>query len=216
VTLDLSPDELLTTTRMVRRRLDFERPVPRQLIEECIEIALQAPSGSFKQNWHWVVVGDPELRKRIGQIYSDSWASREASGTMPVYGDHDPRSRRFAKIMESASYLADNIGRAPWLVIPCGTGRVVGESTVAQQSNFWASMVPAMWSFMLAARARGLGCAWTTEHLKKREQAVAELLGIPYPEVTQCGLFPVAYSVGTDFKRADRIPGSEVTHWDAW
>jgi nitroreductase len=76
-------------------------------------------------------------------------------------------------------------------------------------------MVPAMWSFMLAARARGLGCAWTTEHLKGEEE-VATILGIPYPEVTQCGLLPVAYTIGTDFKRAERIPGPEVTHWDRW
>ncbi len=215
MTLDLSPDELLTTTRTVRRRLDFDRPVDKGLIEECIEIAIQAPTGSLKQNWHWIVIGDPETKKRIGEIYADSWHSHAAAGRMPSYDESDPRSARMARVLESGSYLADNIGRAPWLVIPCGTGRVLGEPTVPEQSRFWGSLLPAMWSFMLAARARGLGVAWTTEHLKREEQ-VAELLGVPYPEVTQCGMFPVAYSIGTDFKKARRIPGSESTHWDSW
>jgi nitroreductase len=215
VTLDLSPDELLTTTRTVRRRLDFERSVDRHLIEECIEIALQAPTGSFKQNWHWVVVGDPETKKRIGEVYGESWKGLGVDGRMPGHGDIDRSSRTMSKVIDSAYYLADNIGRSPWLVIPCGTGRVLRDPTLPEQSRFWSSIVPAMWSFMLAARARGLGCAWTTEHLK-REEKVAEILGIPYPEVTQCGLFPVAYTIGTDFKRAERIPGAEVTHWETW
>jgi nitroreductase len=215
VTLGLSPDQLLTTTRTVRRRLDFDRPVDATLIEECIEVALQAPSGSLKQNWHWVVVGDPAIKKRIGDVYHDSWIENLANGRMPHYDVGDPRERRLSRVMESASYLADNLGRAPWLVIPCGTGRTLDNPNLLQQSRFWGSMLPAMWSFMLAARARGLGCAWTTEHLK-REEEIAELLGIPYPEVTQCALFPVAYSIGTEFKRADRISGAELTHWDRW
>jgi nitroreductase len=215
VTLDLSPDELLTTTRTVRRRLDFERPVDRALIEECIEIALQAPSGQLKQNWHWIVIDDAETKKRIGEIYADLWNADVLAGNVHSYDESDPRSVRMSRVMESAKYLANNIGRAPWLVIPCGTGRVLGEPTVPEQARFWSSILPAMWNFMLAARARGLGVAWTTEHLKREEQ-VAELLGIPYPEVTQCGLFPVAYSIGTDFKKAHRIAGSELTHWQAW
>jgi nitroreductase len=215
VTLDLSPDELLTTTRTVRRRLDFDRPVDKKLIQDCIEIAIQAPSGSLKQNWHWIVIGDAETKKRIGEIYAESWNSHARDGRMPSYDESDPRSARLGKVMESATYLAENIGRAPWLVVPCGTGRALGEPTVSEQSRFWGSMLPAMWNFMLAARARGLGVAWTTEHLK-REEEVAHVLGIPYPEVTQCGLFPVAYSIGTNFKKAQRIPGSELTHWDSW
>ncbi len=213
--LNLSPDELLTTTRTVRKRLDFDRPVDKALIEECIEIAIQAPSGHVKQNWHWVVVGDPEMKKRIAEVYADSWYSHLVDGKMPPYDESDPRTARLGRVLESAKYLADNIGRAPWLVIPCGTGRVLGEPTLPEQSRFWSSILPAMWSFMLAARARGLGVAFTTEHLK-RESDVAELLRIPYPEVTQCGMFPVAYSIGTDFKKAHRIPGAELTHWGSW
>jgi nitroreductase len=160
-------------------------------------------------------VGDPETKKRIGEIYGDSWNSHAVAGRLPDDDESDPRSARLGRVLESAKYLADNIGRSPWLVIPCGTGRVLGESTLPEQSRFWSSILPAMWSFMLAARARGLGVAWTSEHLK-REDEVAQLLGIPYPDVTQCGLLPVAHSIGTDFKKAHRIPGSELTHWDSW
>jgi nitroreductase len=216
MTMPLTPDELLTTTRTVRKRLDFERPVPRQLIEDCIETALQAPTGSLKQNWHWIVIGDPGVKAAVASIYRESYhGSADARRGNLAYEGADPRAERLAKVLESADYLADNMARAPWLVIAAGTGRVLQSPTVPEQSRFWGSVLPAMWSFMLAARARGLGCAWTTEHLK-REAEVAEILGIPYPEVTQCGLFPVAYSIGTDFKKARRIPGAQLTHWDAW
>jgi nitroreductase len=216
VTLALTPDELLTTTRTVRKRLDFERPVPRELIEDCIEIALQAPTGSLKQNWHWIVIGDERVKTAVASVYRDSYhGTADARRGSLAYGSTDPRTERLARVLESSEYLADNLARAPWLVIAAGTGRVLDSPTVPEQSRFWGSVLPAMWSFMLAARARGLGCAWTTEHLK-REEEVAKILGIPYPEVTQCGLFPVAYSIGTDFKQAKRIPGSQLTHWDAW
>jgi nitroreductase len=216
VTLTHPPDQLLTTTRTVRKRLDFERPVPREIIEDCIEIALQAPTGSLKQNWHWIVIGDPSVKAAVASIYRDSYHRNAAArrGNL-AYDSTDPRTERLAKVLESSEYLANNMARAPWLVVAAGTGRVLDSPTVPEQSRFWGSVLPAMWSFMLAARARGLGCAWTTEHLK-REEEVAEVLGIPYPEVTQCGLFPVAYSIGTDFKKANRIPGPELTHWDAW
>jgi nitroreductase len=216
MTLALTPDELLTTTRTVRKRLDFDRPVPRQLIEECIEIALQAPTGGLKQNWHWIVIGDPAVRAAVAGVYQDCYHS-ENGARRHTRDQHitDPRADQLAKVLDSAAYLADNMVRAPWLVIAAGTGRVLESPTLPEQSRFWGSVLPAMWSFMLAARARGLGCAWTTTHLM-REEEVARLLGIPYPEVTQCGLFPVAYSVGTDFKKASRLPASQVTHWDRW
>jgi nitroreductase len=215
MTLNLSPDELLTTTRTVRKRLDFSRPVPRDLIQDCIEVALQAPTGGNRQIWHWVVVGDQRVKTAVADVYRRCWDTTSRNGTLPTYDNADPRAGRIAKILESGQYLADNIDRSPWLVIPCGTGRVLDQPTLPEQSRFWASVLPAMWSFMLAARARGLGCAWTTLHLPS-EQDVAEILGIPYPEITQCGLFPVAYTVGTDFRRAQRIPGEELTHWDHW
>ena len=213
--LDLSPDELLTTTRTVRKRLDFERPVERELVEECIEVAIQAPSGGLKQNWHWVVVGDPGLKQQIRDVYHASWMASMESDHLEEYPTEDKRSAQLERVLDSGTYLAENLHRAPWLVIVCGTGRVSSDASLPEQSRFWASMLPAMWSFMLAARARALGVAWTTEHLK-REEEVAGILGIPYPEVTQCGLLPVAYSIGTNFKPAARVNGSLLTHWDGW
>jgi nitroreductase len=214
MTLALSPDELLTTTRTVRKRLDFARPVPPELISQCIDIALQAPTGSLKQNWHWIVVGDPDIKAAVAAVYRESYYRAAQTKRATPDGD-DLRKERLARVLESSDYLADNLGRAPWLVIAAGTGRVLESPTVPEQSRFWGSVVPAMWSFMLAARARGLGCAWTTAHLT-READVARILGIPYPDVTQCGLLPVAYSIGTDFRKARRIAADELTHWDTW
>lgn len=213
--LNLTPDELLTTTRTVRKRLDFERPVDRELIVECIEVALQAPTGGVKQNWQWVIVGDPVLKKQIGDVYRDSWFTTVTDGHLNKYAQAEDRSELLSRAVEGGAYLAENLYRAPWLVIVCGTGRPAETATIPEQSAFWSSLLPAMWSFMLAARARGLGAAWTTQHLK-REEEIADILGIPYPEVTQCGMLPIAHSIGTNFKRASRTPGSQLTHWDGW
>jgi nitroreductase len=213
--LDLTPDELLTTTRTVRRRLDLDRPVPRDLIVECIDVALQAPTGGLKQNWHWIAVEDADVKKKIAEIYLESWNAGKARGDLPTPDPADPRRDRIGPVVESGSYLAANLERVPWLVVVAGTGRPPVGATVPEQLRFWGSILPAMWSFMLAARARGLGSAWTTEHVKREEQ-IASILGLPYPVVTQCGMFPVAYSVGTDFKRARRLPAAEVIHWDRW
>jgi nitroreductase len=213
--LELTPDELLTTTRTVRRRLDFDRPVPRELLVECIDVALQAPTGGLKQNWHWIAIGDPEVRKQVAEVYREAWNSDKDHGALHPRVPGDQRRDRIGKVLESGEYLAQNLERVPWLVVVAGTGRPPVNASVPDQSRFWGSMLPAMWSFMLAARARGLGSAWTSAHLK-REEDVAKILGLPYPDVTQCGLFPVAFSVGTDFKRAQRVPAAEVIHWDRW
>ena len=209
--LALDPDQLLTTTRTVRKRLDFDREVPAALIEECIEVAIQAPTGSLRQSWRWLVIGDQATKDAVAEVYRDSWFGHPK----PSYDTSDPRGARLQRTLESANYLAEHLHRSPWLVIPCGVGRDLTTTSAEGQMRFWGSILPAMWSFMLAARGRGLGCAWTTEHLKQDER-VAAILGIPHPEVTQCGLLAVAYSIGTDFKRAHRIPGSELTYWNKW
>jgi nitroreductase len=213
--LELTPDELLTTTRTVRRRLDFNRPVPRELLVECIDVALQAPTGGLKQNWHWILIEDPDVRKQVAGVYRESWNADKDHGALHPRLPGDQRRDRIGQVLESGEYLAENLERVPWLVVVAGTGRPPASASVPDQSRFWGSMLPAMWSFMLAARARGLGSAWTSAHLK-REEEVANILGLPYPDVTQCGLFPVAYSVGTEFKRAQRVPAAEVIHWDRW
>lgn len=212
--LPTTPDELLATTRSVRKRLDLERPVERSIIEECIDLAIQAPTGSNTQRWHWVVVTDPERKAQIAEHYAASFDPYFASEGA-TYPEGDPRGDRAAAVSESAKYLRDHFHEVPAMVIPCQWGRVSEGAGTAEQAGYWGSILPAVWSFMLALRARGLGSAWTTLHLP-REREVAELLGIPYDHCTQAGLFPVAYTLGTDFKRASRLPASEVIHWGEW
>jgi len=209
-------DELLTTTRSVRKRLDLAKPVPRALIEECIEIALQAPTGSNAQGWHFVVVTDAAKRAEIARYYREALAGymkmQEATG--PRYtAPGDPRKEQEARVRESAIFLADHLHEVPVHVIPCVEGRVETAPVVAQASTY-GSILPAAWSFMLAARARGLGMAWTTLHLI-REREIAKLLAIP-DSVTQTALLPVAYFKGRDFRRAKRLPARELTSWNSW
>jgi nitroreductase len=213
--LNLTADELLTTTRSVRKRLDFDRPVEREIVEECLAIALQAPTGGNRQGWHWVFVEDPGAKKTIGEIYRTNFYEYR-NQPAPQYKDGDSRADRQDKVIDSASYLADNFHRAPLMLIPCLWGRYDGLSG-AESAGAWGSLLPAMWSYMLALRERGLGSAWTTLHLMNGgEQRVAELLGIPFDKVTQGGLLPIAYTIGTDFKPAIREPIAKVLHWDRW
>ena len=219
-TLPLTPDELLTTTRAVRKRLDFARPVEMSAIRECLEIALQAPTGSNAQAWQWVVVTDAGKRKALGDIYRRAWAIYENApfAANKLHAD-DPNMKPVQeRVFSSAKYLAENIHRAPVLLIPCMMGRVEGipapGGAIAQASSY-GSILPAVWSFMLAARARGLGTAWTSMHLMFEEEA-AKLLGIPYAEVTQTAPITVAYTKGTEFKAAPRKPLEPVLHVEGW
>jgi nitroreductase len=210
--LDLDPDQLLSTTRAVRKRLDFDKPVPDDLIRECVALALQTPSGSNNVTMQFVVVRDPAKRKAIGALYGEAFDVYRAS---PGYAGKQPRDTpegqaQQARVAESAEYLAVHMGDAPVLVIGCNVG-ADRKSAAGAMGN----ILPAMWSFMLAARARGLGTAWTTLHaLKERE--VADVLGIPYDTVVQTVLTPVAFTKGTDFKPAARPDPETVIHWDTW
>ncbi len=178
---NLTPDEVLATTRSVRKRLDFSRPVPVELIRECLELAVQAPTGGNRQQWHFVVVTDPAKRQAIGDIYRRGWSLYRAS-QQPVLeklADRYPeRAQVQNRILESADYLAEHMHEAPVLLIPCISGRMEGLSSV-EQAGAWGSILPAAWSFMLAARARGLGTSWTSVHLMFESEA-AQVLGIPY------------------------------------
>lgn len=215
MTLGLSADEVLTTTRSVRKRLDFDRPVERAVVEECLTIALQAPTGSNRQHWHWVVVADDAKKAAIAEIYRVNFAAYAAL-PRPNYADGDTRGQRFDAVADSAQYLADNMHRAPLLLIPCMWGRYE-DADPAIVAGAWGSLLPAVWSFMLAARERALGAAWTTLHLPADgERKVADLIGIPFDKVTQAALLPIAYTVGTDFKLAQRQPLDTVLHWDTW
>lgn len=214
--MDLSTvDHLLTTTRTVRKRLDLERPVPREVIEECLRIAIQAPTGSNLQGWRFLVVTDPEKRRGLGELYRKAFAvyAQGAGARMAGLAEDDPRARRKGAVASSAVYLAEHMGRVPVLVVPCQEGRPEGQPLVTQAA-WWGSILPATWSFMLALRARGLGTAWTTLHLMFEREA-AELLGIP-PGFSQAALIPVAWFTGDDFQPAWRVPAEQLTRWDTW
>lgn len=209
--LPLSPDELLTTTRSVRRRLDLERPVPLEVIREALEVALQAPTGSNAQTWHWIVVTDPDKRAAIAELYARSFAAYRASGARTY--DDPTRQEVQDRVRSSADYLAEHMGEVPVLVIGAiYTG--AEEFAPGSQAGLWGSLLPAAWSLQLALRARGLGSAWTSLHLAY-EREIAELLGIP-PTVHQGVLLPVAYTVGTDFRPAHRAPLEGLLHIDSW
>lgn len=212
--LNLTVDEVLTTTRSVRKRLDFDQPVPRDVLMECLELALQAPTGSNSQGWQWVFVEDAATKKAIADVYLTN-ARAYLSAPAPEYPEGDTRGERMGKVRNSATYLAEHMHEAPVLMIPCIQGRE--DQTPLGGVSFWASLFPAVWSFCLALRSRGLGSCWTTLHLLgDGERQVADLLGIPYNQYSQGGLFPIAYTKGTDFRPAKRLPAESLTHWNSW
>ena len=232
VLLELTPDELLTTTRAVRTRLDLTRPVEREVLEECLALAQQAPTGSYAQDWHFVVVTDPDLRVGLAGLWrqgAEKYLSRiekpqeipGGAAGVPVgrpgvagFAGDAASLRMMGRVLGGVFHLRDHLHEVPVHVIPCIKGRTDGKGAFAQASR-WGSIMPATWSFMLAARSRGLGSVWTSFHLVHEREA-AELLGIPYGEVMQAALIPIAYTIGTDFKPAVRAPLDSMVHWDRW
>jgi nitroreductase len=216
--LPLTPDELLTTTRAVRRRIDCDRPVEREVIEELLEIALQAPTASNMQPWSFVVVTDPATKAAVAGWYRKSWAQYEempfAAGNLP-YEDPDRRALQ-QRVMRSATYLAENYERMPVFIIPCLGMRpeAIDLSPSFVQATLYSSVIQAAWSLQLAARARGMGSCWTTLHLLY-EREIGEILGIP-EEVAQTGLITLGYAKGTAFRPGPREPLEDKVHWEAW
>lgn len=210
-----SIDKLLTTTRSVRRRLDLTRPVEPAVIEECLEIAIQAPTGGNSQGWRFVVVTDEAIKERIGALYRQSFTiyAQSRSEQDASSGQGELYQKQRLRVAKSAVYLANHMADVPIMIIPCIHGRVE-RLGVLEQSGLYGSILPAAWSLMLALRARGLGAAWTTLHLRY-EKEIADLLGIP-DDVTQTALLPVAYYTGADFKPAQRKPAREITSWNGW
>lgn len=202
-----SVDELLTTTRSVRKRLDLRRPVGREVILECIQLAMQAPTASNTQDWRWLVITDADKRAAIAEIY------RSVGADYLAYAANEATDPQTQRVYASALSLTDTLAEVPVHVIPCLQNRI-DNSNLLLAASAWASIIPAGWSFLLALRSRGLGSVWTTMHLAK-EQEVAEILGIP-ATVTQAALFPVAYTIGTDFRPAARPPAETITFWDSW
>jgi nitroreductase len=209
--LNLSVDEVLSTTRAVRKRLDVSKPVPRAVLEECLELALQAPNGSNRNEWRWIIVDDAATIGKLANEYKAAmgilWDGQRQGQPSVTAGV--PRED---KLLDSAFNLAQKLHKVPAMLIPLMPGRPDGKSA-PEQAVVWGSIIQAVWSFFLALRERGLGSAWTTVALR-REKEIAELLGIPFNEYTQVGLFPIAYTTGTDFKKAWRKPLPEVLSYN--
>ena len=219
--LGLTNDELLSTTRAVRKRLDFDRPVSEDVLKECMELAVQAPTGSNAQGWQFVFVTDPDKKAQIGEYYRQAFSLyRDMPAAIhKLHADSDDSSLKQSQTRSasSADFLADNMGKVPAMLIPCIAGRTDSPegSNIIAQTGTLGSIIPAAWNFMLAARARGIGTAWTTLHLM-HEKAVADIIGIPYDDYMQIALIPIGYTKGTDFKQAYRPPVETVMHINEW
>jgi nitroreductase len=205
-----SIDYVLTTTRAVRRRLDLDRPVEQSILLECLDLALQAPTGGNRQEWRWIVVTDPKTREGLAELYRDAENGAFRRQAVESAGS-DPQT---ARVYRSADYLKDVLGQVPVHVIPCIEGRLEDLPEAGAAARM-ASILPAAWSFMLALRSRGLGSVWTTMHLHRERQAAA-LLGVPSEEYTQVALIPVGYTIGTQFRPAERVSVERVTYVDRW
>ena len=210
--LPLTPDELLTTTRAVRKRLDLTCPVERAMVEECIAIAVQAPSGSNRQGWQWVLVDDRDTKVALADLYGEVFDAYMRAPASAAYPEGDVRAERRDLVSASAKYLRDHYHEVPVILVAYQEGR---PDKAASQAGYWGSAIPAVWSFMLALRARGLGSAWTTMTCR-REPEVAALLGVDHEAYAQVGMFPVAYTIGTDFKPATRLDLASIIHWNRW
>ena len=206
-----SVDYILETTRSVRKRLDLTRPVDRETVMRCLEIAIQAPTGSNQQGWKWLIVTDADKKARIGEYYRQSWYaySQSAARAQP---NADP-SAEMKRVISSARYLADHMHEVPLMIFPCVHGRA-RDASPAVNAGLYGSIIPAAWSLMLALRARGIGAAWTTLHLGY-EKECNEILGIP-ADVTTAALLPCAHFTGETFKKADRVPAASLTYWETW
>ena len=201
-------DALLSTTRAVRKRLDFDRDVPDDVLLECLQLAVQAPTGSNRQGWRWMIVRDAAKKEALAEMY------RQAGGAYLAAAAADAEDgSQTGRVLDSANYLAQRLGEVPVMVIPLIIGRL-DDGTTNSAAGLFGSIIPAMWSFQLALRSRGLGSCLTTIHLGKEKEA-AELLGIP-DHMSQAGLLPVAYTKGTDFKPAVRPPVEEITYLDTY
>jgi nitroreductase len=215
--LDLDPDQLLSTTRAVRKRLDVSRPVPDDLVRECVDMAMQSPSGSNSPTMQFVIVRDAAKRAALGEVYRQCYAiyqSMDGVYVGSIKKDGEAAQAQQDRVQSSADFLGEHMADAPVLVVACMNGRTDNMPGMVA-SSMMGNILPAMWSFMLAARARGLGTCWTTVHLMMEQQA-ADILGIPFDQVQQVCLSPLAFTTGTDFKPAMRPPADSIIHWDQW
>lgn len=204
-------DRLLSTTRAVRKRLDLTRAVSPEVVLDCIRLSQQAPTGSNMQGWRWLVVTDEDKRRALAEMYRKAGADYLSAGQKQA---EKSGHKQTARVLSSANYLVEHLHEVPVHVIPCQKGRLPDGAPASMGAGYFGSIFPAVWSFQLALRSRGLGTVLTTLHLAFADEA-AELLGIP-DDVTQCALLPVAYTIGDDFKPATRRPPEHITYWNHW
>jgi nitroreductase len=197
-------DEVLATTRAVRRRLDLHRPVDNQLLLDCIDLAEQAPTGGNLGSRRWIIVRDQAVKDRLGELYRDTALAFMSAAAERLRGTGHAQE----KVMTSAAFLAEHLAEVPAIVIPTIIGRHDGSS----RPGLFDSVIQAAWSFCLALRARGLGTTWVTAALQD-ETRVKEILAIP-AQMTEVVLLPVAWTLGTDFHRAPRHPARQITFFD--
>ncbi|MCU0497680.1 MAG: nitroreductase family protein [Anaerolineae bacterium] len=217
--LNLTPEQLLTTSRSARKRFDFQRPVDLEVIRECIESALSTPSNLPLPTWQFVVITDPDKKDKFAQLYRRAWDNHYRNLPNSIYTytpDNEEARLTQQQLIESLEYLRDHLQQMPVLVIPCYAGRVDSSSNMnTLMTSPYGASLPAVWNFIQAARSRGLECAWTTSHLFL-EQEAARLLKIPYEKMTQCCLLPLAYPIGVEFKTTSRKNIDEVIHLNGW
>ena len=203
-------DKLLTTTRSVRKRLDLDAPVDLDVVQECIGIACQAPTGGNAQDWRWIVVTDPAKRAALAELYNRT-ADGYFAANRKSLAERGVTS--LDSILDSSEYLAQILHEVPVHIVPCIFGRPEEMDTFTRAS-WYGRIYPAVWSLILALRSRGYGTTLTTLHLPHEAEA-ATVLGIP-PTVHQAALLPVARFTGDDFKPGRRRPVEEITYWDEW
>jgi nitroreductase len=204
-------DRLLSTTRSVRRRLDLKRPVPRDVVLDCLRLSQQAPTAHNSQTWRWILVDDPHIKRQLGEIYAQALPAIEKAS---ADADDHHVDEQTKKVYSGAVWFASHIGEVPLLAIACLTERLPPDAALIHAATFFGSIYQAVWSFQLALRSRGLGSTFTTAYLFFEDQ-VRDLLGIP-KDVTQVALLPIGYTTGGDFKPAQRPPVDSIVHWNRW
>lgn len=192
-------DEVLSTARSVRRKLDFDRPVPREVLYDCINVAVQAPTGIIGENWRFLVVDEAAQKQAVAQLYNEVLVDIFKTRDMPMKPTHQA--------------LMDRLHEIPAMIFVCAEGEPVDDS-LSSNVAYYGSILPAAWSLMLSLRARGIGATWTSL-LSSKQAEVAQILGIP-AGVVQTVMLPVGYTKGAVLKRADRLPAEQVTFWNAW